>query len=64
MSEFDCPKCGDERWDMIPFEYPDYFECVNSGTGNNTVVGKYHWWEGWKTCPKCGYKEWIHEENC
>ena len=61
---FGCPCCGDKRWIYLEAEHKDYFECTKSGTGNNPTTGKYYWWEGWRTCPRCGYKDWIHKESC
>lgn len=61
-SQFGCPHCGHDGWIELDDD-EEYFECTNSGSNSNPIIGTYYWWEGWRTCPRCGYKEFIHEDS-
>ena len=61
-SQFGCPHCGYDGWIELDDE-KEYFECTNSGSSSDPEIGTYYWWEGWRTCPRCGYKEYIHEDS-
>jgi len=51
-----CPHCGDDNWLEDDMGGKTNFVCERSGS-SGTQDGTQYWWEGWKTCWRCGHRD-------
>lgn len=58
-----CPWCTHKIWDYMDDDVAEENEdVIEDGVSYGIEENTYHW-TGWKTCPACGYCEFIEQED-